>query len=183
MIPGIGSRSLTDGDWREIKSFTRDEVAAHCEDGAWQNIDAGSLYQLDAFASYLVGTKRLIESVSFMPTRNKDGIPTATWNTPETRAHSEKSMHYRGRAFDLMFPRNKLATAWLTAVRCPKFGGLGAYPWRPDPGLHVDTRWVGDEEGGRGFRVFWYVNRGGDYIYLNSETEILDFLDFLREAA
>lgn len=182
--PLIAARGLTADDWRYLRHFTQPEVSAACQDGAWANIDAGSFYLLDEFAGYLVAGQRLVESVAFMPTRTKAGNPTATWNTPDTKAHNPRSLHYQGRAFDLMFPRNALATAWLTAMRFPKFGGVGAYPfWRPDPGLHLDTRITFDEEQGTGFRVLWVCDREGKYNYLNDEAGILRFVEMLREAA
>jgi len=182
--PAIRARGLSEGDWKELWCFKKDEVAAACQDGAWQKIDAGSFYLLDDFANYLVGGKRLISQVQFLPTRTKTGIPTATWNAEETKAHAADSLHYRGQAFDLMFPKNALATAWLTALRFGRWGGIGAYPfWKPDPGLHLDTRWVGASEEGVGFRVLWWVTREGKYRYLNSEEDIMEFLGALKEAA
>lgn len=184
MTPAVGQRGLLAQDWRAIRHFSVEEVAAACEQGAWWNIDAGSLYQLDVFAGYAVDAERLVAAVTFMPTRTAAGIPTATWNRPETKAHSPGSLHERGRAFDLLFPRSTLATAWFTAVRFPKWGGVGAYPfWRPDPGLHLDTRWAGDAEQGAGFRVMWWVDSAGMYHYLNAEDDIREFLGALKVAA
>jgi hypothetical protein len=183
-VPAINQRGLHTDDWRAIRCFTEHEVAAACQDGLWQNIDAGSFYLLDQFASYLVAGRRLITSVQLMPTRTRDGIPTATWNLPDTNAHAGDSMHYRGRAFDVMFPRTALATAWFTALRFPKFGGIGAYPfWRPDPGLHLDTRFASGDEQGRGFRVMWWADADRRYHYLNDEHDILRFLETLQHAS
>lgn len=180
--PAPGVRGLCEADWQEVKHFSKDETIQACQDGRWQQIDAGSFYLLDQFAGHLVQGRRLIEAVQFMPTKTSSGISTATWNLPSSDAHERNSWHYRGRAFDLMFPRTKLATAWLTAVRFPKWGGIGAYPfWRPDPGLHLDSRGVGDLEQGVGFRVLWWVTRAGQYQYLNSEEDIYTFLGVLRE--
>ena len=182
--PAIAQRKLSRSDFSRIRYFSPDEVERCCQSGAWQNIDAGSFYLLDRFAGYAVGEQRLVKAVSFMPTRTREGVPTATWNSPDTRAHSVGSMHYEGRAFDVMFPRDTLATAWLTAMRFPKWGGIGVYPfWRPDPGLHLDTRLPSAAEQGRGFRVLWWVDRDGGYSYLNSESDVLEFFDVLRSAA
>ena len=182
--PAVRQRPLLDEDWRYLRHFTQGEVAAACEGGAWQNLDAGSLFLLDQFAGYLVGDRRLLPSVQFMPTRTAAGVPTATWNTQATRAHARDSLHYEGRAFDVMFPRSALATAWLTALRFPKWGGVGAYPyWRPDPGLHLDTRTPHEYEQGRGFRVLWWVAEDGKYHYLTSEQDIVAFLALLRVTA
>ena len=182
--PAIAQRRLRLEDFDRIRHFSLAEVAAHCQDGAWGFIDAGSLFLLDQFAGYLVNGHRLIESVQFMPTLTATGVPTATWNAPDTRAHAPNSLHYEGRAFDLMFPKNKLATAWLTAMRFPKFGGVGCYPrWAPDPGLHLDTRFPSDLEQGKGFKVCWWVSEDGRYNYLSSEDDIIAFLGVLRSAA
>lgn len=183
----IGERGLIDADWRRIKHFSKGEVERACQEGRWDRVDAGSLFALDRFAGYVVRGQRLVQSMEFMPTRIRSGPqagqPSATWNSPNSQAHSGDSWHYKGRAFDVMFPRNKLATAWLTALRFPEWGGVGAYPWTPDPGLHCDTRPVGLSEQGAGFKVLWYVDGNGAYHYLNDETDILAFLDFLRAAA
>ena len=183
-FPAIAQRKLRREDFEKIRHFSLDEVTAHCQDGAWGFIDAGSLFLLDQFAGYLVSGQRVIESVQFMPTVTNSGVPTATWNAPDTRAHAPNSMHYEGRAFDVMFPKSKLATAWLTAIRFPKWGGVGAYPfWKPDPGLHLDTRLPSDPEQGKGFRVYWWVDEHGRYNYLNTETDVIAFLGALRSAA
>lgn len=183
-IPAIAQRKLTAEDLPYLRHFTEPELVSHCEDGAWQNLDAGSMFLLDQFAGYLVNGQRLLRSVSFMPTRGAGGVPTATWNTPATRAHAPSSLHYQGRAFDLMFPANALATAWLTAVRFAKWGGIGAYPrWRPDPGLHLDTRLPSGDEQGRGYRVFWYQRADGSYCYLTDEEDIVDFFGLLQRTS
>lgn len=186
--PAIGARGLIEADWRHLKSFSLGEVTRACQGGQWEKIDAGSLLTLDRFAGYVTRTGRLVEAVEFMPRKILSGPfagePTATWNTPATAAHDGKSWHYKGRAFDVMFPRNRLATAWLTAMRFPEWGGIGVYPfWRPDPGLHLDTRPVGLQEQGVGFRVLWYVTEAGTYQYLNDEADILAFLGALERAA
>ena len=182
-VPAIGQRALIDEDWRAIRYFGQAEVTSACEDGAWSQVDAGSLYLLDQFAGYLVNGQRLITSIAFLPTLNRLGQPTAIWNSPDSNSHEPNSMHYRGRAFDVMFPKNALAAAWFTAMRFAKFGGVGAYPfWKPDPGLHLDTRLTGAEEQGRGFKVCWWRKADGSYSYLNSERDVLEFLAALRQA-
>lgn len=179
--PAIAQRKLRPEDFEKIRHFSLVEVTTHCQDGAWGFIDAGSLFLLDQFAGYLINGHRLIESVQFMPTVTSAGVSTATWNAPDTRAHAPNSMHYEGRAFDVMFPKNKLATAWLTAMRFPKWGGVGAYPFwhvggKREGGLHLDTRLSSDVEQGRGFRVFWWVSQDGVYHYLNDGDDVLSFL-------
>lgn len=185
----IGERGIVASDWAQITRFSREEVTRRCQDGDWEKIDAGSFYALDRFAGYLgADGQRLVQSVQFMPRMiakgPRAGQPAATWNTPDSEAHSPDSWHYGGRAFDLMFPRNALATAWLTALRFPGWGGIGAYPfWRPDPGLHLDTRPVALAEQGAGFRVLWWVTADGKYRYLDAETDIAEFFVALRAAA
>ena len=191
----IGTRGLVDADWRGIRYFAKGEVARACEDGRWEMVDAGSMYALDRFAGYVTrGGHRLVAAVEFMPTTiragPKAGQPSAIWNTPESGAHDATSWHYAlpqrnrwGQAFDLMFPRSKLATAWLTAIRYHEFGAVGAYPfWSPDPGLHCDTRPVGLEEQGPGHKVLWWKNQAGQYAYLATEQDIVEFLAVLRVA-
>lgn len=187
MIAPIGERGTLRDDFTAFKHFSQSEVSAACEGGEWWRLDAGSLLALDTFAGYLVNGVRLIPSVAFMPTRTASGIPTATWNRPETNAHSADSWHYKGRAFDVMFPKSALATAWLTALRFPAWGGVGAYPFwhvggRTEGGLHLDTRSVHAEEGGRGFKVLWWVDQDRTYRYLTTEQDIREFLTVLRDA-
>lgn len=69
--------------------------------------------------------------------------------------HVENSMHYLGKAVDIVFPssdKDLLFDFFMCAVRFP-FGGIGLYPdWKPSGGLHLDVRsapfkalWVGQK--------------------------------------
>jgi len=166
LAPGV--LKMIESDWKKIKHFTKSEVAAACQRGLWQNIDAGSLYALDAFAGYAPEGTRLLPSVIFSPYKSGPRqIPTATWNTPDTKTHEPNSLHYAGRAFDLMFPSCSLHTAWVTALRFTVWGGVGLYPFWSTPGLHLDTR---DAVGGQ--RVLWWVDKAGTYRYLRTEADI-----------
>lgn len=67
------------------------------------------------------------------------------------------SQHPLGRAVDCHVPGMPLLDAWLAAEAIPEFRGIGLYPWwRPQAGLHVDTREARA-------RARWWQDRDGRY--------------------
>jgi hypothetical protein len=173
--PAPGSRLLHEDDFSRLHWFSQREITQRCEEGRWNQIDAGSLYLLDHYAGVetAIGT-RLIGPVALSPAQTAAGTPTATWNRPETGAHAPDSAHHVGRAFDIM-PRASLALAWLLALRYPWYG-IGAYPfWSPRPGLHLDTR-------PRPWRALWYVDVNGSYHYFRSPHEAARGLNLILGA-
>jgi hypothetical protein len=108
---------MTDADWKSIRNFTPAEFSAP------ERMDYDFLRQLDAFRAK-VGEAVLINFS----------------NGPER--HAAGSLHYEGKAVDLMFRRRVTLDDFLLATRY--FTEVGLYPdWdRPDTkdregGLHV----------------------------------------------
>ena len=82
--------------------------------------------------------------------------------------HSTQSMHYRGLAVDLIFPRLSLLDQFLIATRF-SWTGIGLYPFwsygdKICPGLHCDLRPLKDDPEAR-----WWRNKIGEYRGLDGE--------------
>lgn len=94
----------------------------------------------------------------------RDYIATPIQITCGTQGkHIENSMHYLGKAVDVVFPSIKKADLFdlfLCALRF-SFGGVGIYPdWHPMGGLHLDVR-------DAPFKAQWIgYNNGSGQIYL-----------------
>jgi len=78
--------------------------------------------------------------------------------------HSDKSMHYMGKAFDVSILDTEsgkplpIIEQFLIAIRY-FWTGIGIYPRWNSPGLHLDTRPITRFTR----RTFWYLDRDGNY--------------------
>lgn len=110
-------------DWSKIKHFKRTE--------SWGDADRMNpdlILALDEFREKL--------GQSILVTCGTQG------------KHVDKSLHYEGKAVDIVFPKNSvdlLFDAWFLALRMDKFKGIGLYPrWMCNGkyvgGLHLDMR-------------------------------------------
>ena len=138
--------------WSEIDHFRPPEFAGHLDE-----LSAAVIVALDKYRDLL-------------------GFPVyvspGNWG-----AHAARSYHYRipGRndsawAIDI-FPACDLLFAWLTAVKCTFWGGIGCYPfwtWRNkglQGGLHLDIR---RQDPGR---VMWWRDQARRMLYLHRPEE------------
>lgn len=79
--------------------------------------------------------------------------------------HSDKSMHYEGRALDFHFGRDpqthaelSVAEQFLRICSMRMFGGVGYYPYWNTPGWHIDDR-------ARRPTLYWIQDGSGIYHY------------------
>lgn len=150
--------------WSDVDHFRPSEFAGHLDELAAAVIIALDLYRK------LVG----------FPVQ----ISPATWGN-----HSSRSYHYRlsGRnefvwAIDV-FPECDLLYAWMIAVRCSFWGGIGCYPfweWKNKKlrgGLHLDIRRQDP------YRAIWWRDRNGRMSYLHQPEEARKWISEVKEVA
>jgi len=144
------------------RNFTRKEVERACEQENQADLVAYQLLEaLDDFRDYIAAP------IIFSPVRG---------SLYATSGHSEKSLHYQGKAADIMFPQTPLLEAFIAATRFIAFGGIGIYPyWKPDAGLHVDIR-------ATRMRAYWWRDKRGKYYWLHDANEIRALMPLLIAA-
>ncbi len=156
VIQNVWEDPASELPWRLIPHFYPYEFAGHIDE-----ISGAIVLALEAFREDL---------------KHPVYVSPATWGT-----HSKKSWHYglKGRnkyaqALDV-FPKCDLRLAWMRALKCGFFSGIGVYPfWKFQSrdikgGLHLDLR--------RSARTaMWWQDKKGKYRYLNSTSEIVKFL-------
>ena len=139
---------MTPDQWAQIRNFNPEENW-----GDPTKMDFALLQELDAFRGF-IGTEIHV-------------------NCGVQGEHVNNSMHYHGKAVDIMFPsvtKEDLFDLWIAAQRFPEFRGVGLYPdWNLDGrvlgGMHLDSRpgnralWLGKRsEGGNSYLPLTLVN-------------------------
>ena len=72
--------------------------------------------------------------------RDTIGAPIIIKNAYATSGHTSGSMHYEGKAADVMAPSMSLVNFYLAAEKLGLFNGIGIYPFWNGQGLHLDLR-------------------------------------------
>ncbi len=153
-IPGR-DQSAESINWDHIEHFTRSEFGSHIPE-----LSASLIYALDSYREFL-GSRVVISP--------------ATWGS-----HSSRSWHkaIQGRnkyvlAIDVFV--EELSTAWILALGCGLFTGVGVYPnWTYRErglkgGLHLDLRSTTP--------VFWW-NLDGEYHYFGKWSDPQSLFSF-----